>query len=201
MAHYCSVEGRVLYFDNCCALVTHPALIRVPLRGIQIIILASFYGSGEGQQQDEPESRASHRSRFHTLQSTWPADVCSDWHIQHAAFHERMRAASRTGDRSLVKGQGTQQDMELRFATFSCAKLSRCGGVGDVLLGVFSAFLVAVLQGRALIINHPLVSATFDPAFVDWHMTEDINVDQPNTADEFEGRRFCWRPMNQKGRC
>ena len=168
-------------------------LLHVPSRAIQVILAASMYASCKSQRQGDEESSAFHHSHVHTLQSTWPADVCGDWHTQHAAFHEQMRATSRNGGRATVADQASPpQDTEPRFATFSCAKLTRCGGVGDVLLGVFSAFLVAVLQGRALIINHPLVSATFDPAFADWRMTEDINVDQPNTADEFEGKRHSW---------
>ena len=179
--------------------MTRLALLHVPWGAIQVILSASFYASCKSQLQDDQESSTFHHSHVHALQSTWPADVCGDWHTQQAAFHAQMRAASRNSGRGTVTDQGSPpQDTEPRFATFSCAKLTRCGGVGDVLLGVFSAFLVAVLQGRALIINHPLVSATFDPAFADWRMTEDINVDQPNTADEFEGKGHSWRVSSKE---
>ncbi|CAI7856901.1 unnamed protein product [Closterium sp. NIES-54] len=78
----------------------------------------------------------------------------------------------------------------VRFATYSCETLARCGGVGDVLLGVFSTFLIALLQDRALVLHHPLLHHAFLPAHINWTLDSDVpwgpgrELDPNNHTDE-----------------
>ncbi|CAI5463206.1 unnamed protein product [Closterium sp. Yama58-4] len=52
-----------------------------------------------------------------------------------------------------------------------------CGGLGDALIGLAAAFTVALLDGRALILNHPCLPQAFDPAHVDWRLTDDVPME------------------------
>ncbi|GJP75322.1 hypothetical protein CLOP_g5774 [Closterium sp. NIES-67] len=88
-------------------------------------------------------------------------------------------------------GEGVERTAAMvRFATYSCDSLARCGGVGDVVLGVFSTFLVALLQDRALVLQHPLLHHAFEPVHVDWTMADDVpagpgrELDPHNDTDE-----------------
>ncbi|CAI5964659.1 unnamed protein product [Closterium sp. NIES-64] len=71
-------------------------------------------------------------------------------------------------------GEAARMAGMVRFATYSCESLARCGGVGDVLLGVFSTFLIALLQDRALVLSHPLLHHAFLPAHVNWTLDDDV---------------------------
>ncbi|CAI5507624.1 unnamed protein product, partial [Closterium sp. Naga37s-1] len=62
-----------------------------------------------------------------------------------------------------------------RFLTYEV--LFGCGGLGDALIGLVAAFTVALLDGRALILNHPCLPQAFDPAHVDWRLTDDIPME------------------------
>ncbi|CAI6008104.1 unnamed protein product [Closterium sp. NIES-65] len=43
-----------------------------------------------------------------------------------------------------------------------------CGGLGDTLLGLASTFVVALLDGRALVIRHRCLPFAFEPNLIDW---------------------------------
>lgn len=91
------------------------------------------------------------------------------WHRDYTALHKRIMAQALT-----KKGK-----KDLRLLTVQCEVFRECNGLGDVLMGVFSAFLVSLLQGRALIINHPMISAVFEPAHVDWRPAPEMTVVRP----------------------
>ncbi|GJP78547.1 hypothetical protein CLOP_g8838 [Closterium sp. NIES-67] len=63
----------------------------------------------------------------------------------------------------------------LRFLTYEV--LFGCGGLGDALIGLAAAFTVALLDGRALILNHPCLPQAFEPAHVDWRLTDDVPME------------------------
>ncbi|CAI5947402.1 unnamed protein product, partial [Closterium sp. NIES-65] len=65
----------------------------------------------------------------------------------------------------------------LRFGFPEHLFLFGCGGLGDALIGLAAAFTVALLDGRALILNHPCLPQAFDPAHVDWRLTDDVPME------------------------
>eukprot|EP00270_Netrium_digitus_P017399 TRINITY_DN6373_c0_g1_i1.p1 TRINITY_DN6373_c0_g1~~TRINITY_DN6373_c0_g1_i1.p1 ORF type:complete len:473 (+),score=85.77 TRINITY_DN6373_c0_g1_i1:175-1593(+) len=98
------------------------------------------------------------------------AEVCgSGWQSNYSSLHDSIRLSSKMRPRS---GQ--------RFVTFTCKeKQNRCGGLGDVLVGIVGAFIVGLMQDRALVIDWDWISYAFEPNQIDWTMSDDIPV-QPS---------------------
>lgn len=72
------------------------------------------------------------------------------WQQEYADLHDWMRSAAVPAHKR-------------RFLTFVCIP-GLCGGIGDLFIGLVSAFLVAFLQKRALIIDYAYMDSAFVPA-------------------------------------
>ncbi|GJP50624.1 hypothetical protein CLOM_g9767 [Closterium sp. NIES-68] len=111
----------------------------------------------------------SHLARPHSTDDT---DLpCGDsWQRNYTAFHSAARAAARD-----PSGR-EQQKAELRYLTFTCTP-GLCGGIGDLLIGLVSSFLLCLLQDRILIIDYPWMDDAFEPSHVDWRLGDDVPME------------------------
>lgn len=84
------------------------------------------------------------------------------WQQEYAEFHKWMRSAAVPAHKR-------------RFLTFVCTP-GACGGIGDLFIGLVSAFLIALQQKRALIIDYAYMDSAFVPATPrfasSWHQHE-----------------------------
>lgn len=73
------------------------------------------------------------------------------WQQEYAALHSEIRSG-----RAPPGKRG-------RFLTFTCIP-GACGGIGDLFIGLVSAFIVALMQDRALIVDYQYMEQAFEPA-------------------------------------
>ncbi|CAI5954307.1 unnamed protein product [Closterium sp. NIES-65] len=111
----------------------------------------------------------SHLARPHSTDDT--ELPCGDaWQHNYTAFHTSARAAARD------PSARAQEKAELRYLTFTCTP-GLCGGIGDLLIGLVSSFLLCVLQDRILIVDYPWMLHAFEPNHIDWRLGDDVPMD------------------------
>lgn len=87
-------------------------------------------------------------------------------------------------------GRRDYQPTEEQFIMYRCdSKLDRhnCGGLGDRLKGIMSAYVWSILTNRTLLIriNRPCNMATLlEPNLIDWN--RNVNIDRSQTAEMFK---------------
>ncbi|CAI5940827.1 unnamed protein product [Closterium sp. NIES-65] len=122
--------------------------------------------------------------------------LCGTWASDYAALHSRIRARAlkayltqQHAEKSrgnedlesfgtpLLKRYGIEQqpaelmtdgrlDPPVRFLTFEW--LDGCGGFADVLAGLVTALVVAILDNRALIVRNHCLPKAFEPSIINW---------------------------------
>ncbi|CAI6008724.1 unnamed protein product [Closterium sp. NIES-65] len=122
--------------------------------------------------------------------------LCGTWASDYAALHSRIRARalkayltqqqaekSRENEEEVsfgtpvLKPYGIDQqpaelmtdgrlDPPVRFLTFEW--LDGCGGFADVLAGLVTALVVAILDNRALIVRNHCLPKAFEPSMINW---------------------------------
>ncbi|CAI5478404.1 unnamed protein product [Closterium sp. Yama58-4] len=108
----------------------------------------------------------SHLARPHSADDT--ELPCGDaWQHNYTAFHSSARAAARD------PSARAQEKAELRYLTFTCTP-GLCGGIGDLLIGLVSSFLLCLLQDRILIVDYPWMLHAFEPNHIDWRLGDDV---------------------------
>ncbi|CAI5474888.1 unnamed protein product [Closterium sp. Yama58-4] len=111
----------------------------------------------------------SHLARPHSTDDT--ELPCGDaWQHNYTAFHTSARTAARD------PSARAQEKAELRYLTFTCTP-GLCGGIGDLLIGLVSSFLLCVLQDRILIVDYPWMLHAFEPNHIDWRLGDDVPMD------------------------
>ncbi|CAI5970861.1 unnamed protein product [Closterium sp. NIES-64] len=100
----------------------------------------------------------------------FPDHLCGTWHHNYTRMHQQIRAASKNP--SSAPPPGTPP---VKFLTFD--GLSHCDSLGETLMGLTSAFTVAILTNRAFVIKHPCIPMAFEPALIDWQPTEDVGFE------------------------
>ncbi|CAI5949953.1 unnamed protein product [Closterium sp. NIES-65] len=118
------------------------------------------------------------------LCGSWPADYAARHSairqasaVAHAAHVEVIKRSRRSGVFAWFSPAPPPRpyDPAVRFLTFEW--LDGCGGYGDALNGLMLAFVTAVLDGRALIVNHDCLPAAFLPAMIDWRLSDDVPLE------------------------
>ncbi|CAI5521890.1 unnamed protein product [Closterium sp. Naga37s-1] len=87
------------------------------------------------------------------------------------------------------------RDPSIRFLTFEW--LDGCGGFADVLAGLVTAFVVALLDNRALIIRNRCLPAAFEPNMINWQPAPFVPL-EPARNLSFVDRG--WRTIPQRAR-
>ncbi|CAI7894303.1 unnamed protein product, partial [Closterium sp. NIES-54] len=96
----------------------------------------------------------------------FPDHLCGTWHHNYTRMHQQIRAASKNP---------SSAPPPVKFLTFD--GLSHCDSLGETLMGLTSAFTVALLTNRAFVIKHPCIPMAFEPALIDWQPTEDVGFE------------------------
>ncbi|CAI5492606.1 unnamed protein product [Closterium sp. Naga37s-1] len=113
----------------------------------------------------------------------FPDHLCGTWHHNYTRMHQQIRAASKNP--SSAPPPGTPP---VKFLTFD--GLSHCDSLGETLMGLTSAFTVALLTNRAFVIKHPCIPMAFEPALIDWQPTEDVGFEPRPAGAYAEGREW-----------
>ncbi|CAI5970863.1 unnamed protein product [Closterium sp. NIES-64] len=101
---------------------------------------------------------------------SFPDQICGTWHHNYTRMHQQIRAASKN-----PSGDPPPDTPPVKFLTFD--GLSHCDSLGETLMGLTSAFTVAILTNRAFVIKHPCIPMAFEPALIDWQPTEDVGFE------------------------
>ncbi|CAI5501903.1 unnamed protein product [Closterium sp. Naga37s-1] len=101
---------------------------------------------------------------------SFPDQICGTWHHNYTRMHQQIRAASKN-----PSGDPPADTPPVKFLTFD--GLSHCDSLGETLMGLTSAFTVAILTNRAFVIKHPCIPMAFEPALIDWQPTEDVGFE------------------------
>jgi len=97
---------------------------------------------------------------------------CEAWLDDYADWHARELQLLRTGKR-------------VKTLVYTCATDEPCGGIGDRISGMLSAFYVAVASKRLFIIDHPspfTLSQTLAPTLIDWDHANLVDETLPSTT-------------------
>ncbi|CAI5501902.1 unnamed protein product [Closterium sp. Naga37s-1] len=100
----------------------------------------------------------------------FPDHLCGTWHHNYTRMHQQIRAASKN-----PSSAPPPDTPPVKFLTFD--GLSHCDSLGETLMGLTSAFTVALLTNRAFVIKHPCIPMAFEPALIDWQPTEDVGFE------------------------
>ncbi|CAI5466996.1 unnamed protein product [Closterium sp. Yama58-4] len=101
---------------------------------------------------------------------SFPDQICGTWHHNYMRMHQQIRAASKN-----PSAAPPPDTPPVKFLTFD--GLSHCDSLGETLMGLTSAFTVALLTNRAFVIKHPCIPMAFEPALIDWQPTEDVGFE------------------------
>ncbi|CAI5492607.1 unnamed protein product [Closterium sp. Naga37s-1] len=101
---------------------------------------------------------------------SFPDHLCGTWHHNYTRMHHQIRAASKN-----PSGDPPPDAPPVKFLTFD--GLSHCDSLGETLMGLTSAFTVALLTNRAFVMKHPCIPMAFEPALIDWQPTEDVGFE------------------------
>ncbi|CAI5471329.1 unnamed protein product [Closterium sp. Yama58-4] len=100
----------------------------------------------------------------------FPDHLCGTWHHNYTRMHQQIRAASKS-----PSSAPPPETPPVKFLTFD--GLRHCDSLGETLMGLTSAFTVALLTSRAFVIKHPCIPMAFEPALIDWQPTEDVGFE------------------------
>lgn len=114
-------------------------------------------------------------------------EFCGPWMRRYAESHREARTKTKSG---------AVEKKKVKYITFSCKEDGpECvGALGDTLVGVASAFLVALVTERVLLIDWDSnLNHAFEPAGVDWRMTPGVALGQEGAVGaQGEKARFSW---------
>ncbi|CAE7626796.1 unnamed protein product, partial [Symbiodinium pilosum] len=92
---------------------------------------------------------------------------------KYVAFHQLSAAKLRERLSEQEQGSKHQDNGKVKMLVYSCQPFAQCGGHGDRLNGIITAFLLAVLTGRAFFIDSesPLpLQLLLQPRGIDWRV-------------------------------
>lgn len=99
---------------------------------------------------------------------------------KYADFHREARLKAKNGEGGEARA---------KYITFTCKEdtLECVGGLGDTLVGLATAFLVALVTNRVFLIDWDTkLNHVFEPAGIDWRMTPGLGLGQDGRPGQEE---------------
>ena len=100
----------------------------------------------------------------------------SAWQKSYGDFYSSRRPQKNSDSISFSSHEGSSSPTDVKYLTFTCIP-GKCGGIGDLFIGFVSAFVVALMQNRILVLDYPFMEAAFLPSHIDWRLGPDVPMD------------------------